>query len=831
MRLNIIERTEVMGLERLKDESKIIHDGPITIATGKSRKETSWKNREMLWSDLLDKLSGTTRTRETLAEYKKMTKSQQDAIKDVGGFVGGTLKGGRRKADAVVWRQVLTLDADFVQGDLWSSIEMLCDYCCAIYSTHKHSQDYPRLRLVIPLSRPVTPDEYPAIGRRIAADLGIDMFDDTTYEPARLMYWPSTSADGEFIFKHQDAPWLDPDEVLARYPDWRDPSYWPESSRVQQGRKKLADKQGDPTEKPGVIGAFCRTYSVEEAIENFLSEVYEECGDGRYSYILGSCAGGLVVYDNGKFVYSHHGTDPVGGKLVNAFDLVRIHRFGEKDEDVEPGTPVVALPSYTAMQEFCLADDQVRMTLGSEKLASAQSEFGDELEDDQSKEWLKNLEYTKKGELSPSLANLVLILRNDPNLRGIAYNAFYGTVVVRERLPWRKPSDWKGPIWSDEDDSSLRVYLEKVYNLYTPQKLNDALAAVSHERAFHPVRDYLKALDEWDGIPRLEELMIDYLGAEDTAYVRAVTRKTLVAAVARVMTPGIKFESMLVLAGPQGIGKSTLFARLGGKWFTDSLSMADMKDKTAAEKLQGSWVLEVGELSGIKKAEVETVKSFLSRQVDKYRPAFGRRTVEHPRQCIIVGSTNADMGFLRDSTGNRRFWPVRVAGVDADRAPWAINAYTVDQIWAEAQECWRSGEDLYLVGGVAAEAIEQQKLAMEADERVGMIKEYLEMLLPEDWENKSLSERRQFIHSNDLTPSGTVERDRVCIAEIWSELFCRDVITARRFEIDEVHSLMNQIDGWERYRGNKDGKLKFPIYGVQRAYVNKKIVKTVVADS
>ena len=811
-----------------KKELKIERDGPITIATGKSRKETAWKNREMLWSDLLGKLSETTRTRETLAEYKKMAKSQQDIVKDVGGFVGGTLKGGRRKADAVVWRQVLTLDADFVQGDLWSSIEMLCDYGCSIYSTHKHSPENPRLRLVIPLARPVTPDEYPAIGRRVAADFGIDMFDDTTYEPARLMYWPSTSADGEFVFQYQDAPWLDPDEVLARYPDWRDPSYWPESGRVQQNRKKLADKQGDPTEKPGVIGAFCRTYSVEEAIDTFLPDVYEECGGGRYSYILGSCAGGLVVYDNGKFVYSHHGTDPVGGKLVNAFDLVRIHRFGEKDEDVEPGTPVVALPSYIAMQEFCLADDEVKLTMGSEKLANAQAEFGDDdgLEDDQGKEWLKDLEYTKKGELSPTLANLVLILRNDPNLSGIAYNAFYGTVVAREKLPWRKPSDWKGPIWSDEDDSSLRVYLENVYNLYTPQKLNDALAAVSHERVFHPVKDYLNGLGDWDGIPRLEELLIDYLGADDTAYVRVVTRKTLVAAVARVMNPGCKFDCMLVLCGPQGIGKSTLFQKLGGKWFTDSLSMNDMKDKTAAEKLQGSWILEVGELAGIKKAEVEAVKSFLSRQTDKYRPAFGRRTVEHPRQCIIVGSTNADTGFLRDSTGNRRFWPVQVRGKEPNRAPWALNDYTVWQVWAEALEAWKAGEELFLTGDVAREALEQQKLAMENDERLGLIKEYLDRLLPENWEEMSLSERRQFIHGTEFgTAEGTVERDRVCVAEIWSELFCKELAMAKRFEIDEIHSLMQQIDGWGKYSGNRDGKSKFRLYGVQRAYI-----KTPVAD-
>lgn len=755
-----------------------------------------------------------------------MSKSQQGNVKDVGGFVGGTLKGGRRKADAVVWRQVLTLDADYVQGSLWDAISALCDFACCIYSTHSHSDSSPRIRWVIPLARPVTPEEYAAVGRRVAADMGIDMFDDTTYEPHRLMYWPSCSADGDWVFEYQDEPWLDPDQVLARYQDWRDPSQWPESSRVEKRRKKLADKQGDPLGKPGVIGAFCRTYSVEKVIEKFLEDVYEPCGEGRYTYTPGSTAGGLVVYDEGKFVYSHHGTDPVSGLLVNSFDLVRLHKFGELDEDAEPGTPTVKLPSYLRMQEFCLADERVRVTLGEEKLSEAAADF-----EESDKSWLKQLEYDKKGEIVASLANLVLILRNDPNLQGVAYNAHKGAIALLEPVPWRKPEDWQGTEWGDDDDSSLRVYIEKVYNVWSPTKLNDALVTVSRERSFHPIKNYLNELPEWDGIPRLETLLIDYLGADDTPYVRAVTRKTFTAAVARVMRPGVKFDYMLVLIGPQGIGKSTLFAKMGGEWFSDSLSMADMKDKTAAEKLQGYWVLEIGELVGLKKIEVEAVKSFLSRQRDVYRPAYGRRTVEHPRQCIIVGSTNTDTGFLRDSTGNRRFWPVQVRGREPGRDPWALNEYVVEQLWAEALQLWKAGEELYLTGGIAKEAIEQQKLAMESDERLGLIREFLEMPLPEDWEERSLGDRRAYIHGTDFgkEEEGTVERDRVCVAEIWSELFQKDLATAKRYEIDEIHGLMSQIEGWEKYTGNKAGKLRFPLYGMQRAYI--KMVKTSDADA
>ena len=187
-----------------------------------------------MYSALVEKLSQTTRTPETYAEYKKMSKTDRDRIKDVGGFVGGSLKEGRRKAENVQNRTLLTLDLDYVDGDIWSSIELLYDFSVCMYSTHTHAPDNQRLRLVIPLARPALPDEYQAIARMIANDIGIDQFDDTTYEPCRLMYWPSTSSDGEYVFKVQDLEWLNPDEVLSRYAfGWQDVSYWPESSRAK----------------------------------------------------------------------------------------------------------------------------------------------------------------------------------------------------------------------------------------------------------------------------------------------------------------------------------------------------------------------------------------------------------------------------------------------------------------------------------------------------------------------------------------------------------------------------------------------------------------------
>ena len=789
-------------------EPKLKHDGVLTIATGRSRKEMNWKNREMLWSELVDKLSSTTRTYETYEEYKKLSKSKKDEVKDVGGFVGGTLKEGRRKADNVVWRQIVTLDADFVKGDLWAGVETMFGYGCVMYSTHSHSPKAPRLRLVIPLKRAVTPDEYGAVSRRIAADLGIDFFDDTTYEPHRLMYWPSTSSDGEFIFKVLDEEWVDPDEILARYEDWRDSSYWPESSRTKENRKRLAERQGDPKEKPGVVGAFCRTYSVVDVIEKFLQDVYSPCENpNRYTYIPGSSAGGLVIYENGDFAYSHHGTDPISGKLCNAFDLVRLHKFGELDEEAKEGTPVNKLPSYLSMQELAREDLEVKKTIASERMASASEDFNEE-------DWQVNLEINNKGELKNTLTNIILILRHDPQLNSIFYNELREGVDVEGDVPWKRLKSG----WNKTDEASLAGYIDLNYNLYSPGKLKEAVLKVAVERSRHPVKDYLLNLPKWDGIKRVDTLLVKYLGAEDNIYTREATRKTLVAAVARTMNPGIKFDTVLVLNGPQGIGKSTLFSKLGGKFFSDSLSISDMRDKTAAEKLQGYWILEIGELAGIRKIDEETLKSFLSRQDDKFRASYGYSVEDHPRQCIIVGTTNQEAGFLRDITGGRRFWPVKTPG-DTKLKPWDID--DVDQVWSEVMEYYHQGESLILSNKAEEFANAAQVDALESDDREGVVREYLDMLLPTNWDDMDLYARRSFIRGDEFSDNviGTVRREQVCTMEIWCELFGKEATAMRKIDSYEINAIMRKIDGWEKYTGNKQGNAKVPLYGIQRIYV------------
>ncbi|WP_422389188.1 VapE domain-containing protein [Clostridium baratii] len=786
---------------------KIKYDGQIAIAMGKSKKETHWKNKTLMWSELVEKLSNTTRTPESTAEYKKMSKTEKDKVKDVGGFVGGTLKNGRRKAENVANRTLLTLDLDYVVGDVWASIELLYDFSVAMYSTHTHTADNQRLRLVIPLERPVLPDEYQAIARKVADDLGIDQFDDTTYEPSRLMYWPSTPCDGDYVFKVQDEKWLNPDEVLESYTfGWQDVSYWPESSRARAKLNKAISKQEDPLTKKGIIGAFCRTYSITTAIEEFLKDIYVPGVDEtRYTYAEGSTTGGVVIYDD-KFSYSHHGTDPTSGILCNAFDLVRIHKFGDLDEgSTATGSK---LPSFKKMGEFAAADSKVKVQIGKEKLESAKEEF-DIVENEDNKNWLTELDFNEKGTLKNTPNNFVLILNNDENLKGkIAINEFSNRICVLGKLPWRKENDLSD--WSDEDDSSLRIYISKIWEIQSKQNCEDALKQTVKANSYHPVRDYLNSLS-WDGVSRIDTLLIDYMGAEDNEYTRFVTRKWLCGAVARIFVPGIKFDYMLVLTGAQGIYKSTFFNYLSKGWFTDSIQ--DVEGNQAIEKLMNSWIIEFGELQAFSKAESNAIKRFITSQEDRTRLAYAKRTSYLKRQCVFAGTTNKSE-FLKDDTGDRRYWPVNVKAEGRIKDVREDLPKEVDQIWAEAIHFWRDLKEP-LAPNKEQEALAkiEQEDHREVNEKEGLIIKYLDTLLPENWENMDLYRKRSFLQGADVI-EGRIKRDKVCSIEVWCECYEKNKADMKKSDSIEINNILNRLKGWSK----ATKRIRFKEYGMQRYF-------------
>jgi predicted P-loop ATPase len=795
---------------------RLNNDFSIDLATAHSRIAKKWRNRHWLWSELLQRCSETKRTGETAAEYARMSKEEQSNVKDVGGFVGGYLSGGIRKNANVMYRTVATLDIDYGTVNVWDDFTMAFGFAAMIYSTHKHSSKTPRYRLVFPLSRQVSPAEYEPLCRKIAAEIGIDLFDDTTYELPRLFYWPSTSKDADFVFDYQDGPACDVDAILSQYVDYKDVSAWPLSSREGDVIAHEIKKQGDPTEKPGVIGAFCRAYSIEDAIDNFLSDKYEKTGhDGRYTYKLGSVAGGLVCYE-GKFAYSHHETDPASKQLCNAFDLCRVHLFGAQDEGSR-ALDVTRKPSYAAMQEFAAKDKAVKLLMARERAQAAADDFDGlddaELPEDYNDEWKAELEYTKSGKLLCNIANIILILENDPALAGhIVHDLFTGMDSAKDGLPWNKNANQ----WTDTDDANLRVWLEKHYDITGKEKIADALTAVLTRHSYHPIRDYLNGLT-WDGVPRLDRIIIDYMGAEDSELNRAMSRKHFVAAVARVFNPGCKYDYCLIMSGAEGIGKSTLLRVMGGKWFNDSITT--LEGKEGMEQLRRAWVVELGELSSIKRSDVEQVKAHLSKQVDIYRAAYARRVLEHPRQCVFCGTTNEAL-FLKGDTGNRRFWVIPVVAELRKYRDWskAIRRDR-DQLWAEAVHYYKQGEPLYLSEELEAQAKQRQQDFNDDndDPIVAMLDKYLNTLLPVNWDTMDIQARRSYLRDPDpLQAEGTVKRDKVCAAEFICEQLGKDMADKDyKYLCRRVSKMIGDRPEWERVSSTKHAA---KLYGTQRGF-------------
>ena len=776
------------------------YDRKITISAGSSRRATAWQPQTLLISELWARLQTPARGAEPLAEYLSMKKAQQDDLKDVGGFMAGTLSGPRRKASNVTGRDILTLDLDNIPAggtdDVLRRVDGLgCGYC--IYSTRKHSPAAPRLRVLLPLDRTVSADEYEPLARKMAEYIGLELMDPTTFEASRLMYWPSCCSDSQYIYAWQDKPLLSADGLLAQYADWHDCTLWPQVPGAMS-LPRLAVKQGDPETKKGVVGAFCRTYDIYRAMDDLIPGIYEpvESTPGRYTYTGGSTTGGAVVYDNGKFLYSHHATDPCSGKLVNAFDLVRLHRFGDKDDEAQPGTPINRLPSYQAMCELAVADKDVAALMSQERYQEAVQDFEcvTAANDEAPANWMSKLAVSAQTGLpKATIDNVWIILEHDPLLKGkFAVNLFAGRGEVLGALPWDDRTQRRP--WDDNDNQGLYWYLERYHHITGSGKIDGALSLHSTAHAFNEVQDYLKGL-KWDGMPRLDTLFIDYLGAADTPYTRAVTRKAFAAAATRAMAPGSKYDTMLILAGPQGIGKSTLLDKMSRGWFNDSIRTFEGKE--ASELLQGVWLVEVAELDAFRRTDIARIKQFLSLRSDRFRAAYGRHVKELPRCCVFFGTTNTKE-YLQDRTGNRRFWPVDVGIREATKSVWRDLPGEVDQLWAEAVVRWQMGEPLFLSGELEAAAREMQEAHREAGAREGIILDFIGRQVPDDWQKWSLDRRRMFWAGPVQGDIKLVDRDRVCALEVWCEALDGKQKEMRYADAAEINSVIEAAARWKK---------------------------------
>lgn len=791
------------------------------ISTAGNRKALQWQNSAILWSEFVEKLKTPTRSTETLEEYMRLPKPQRDELKDVGGFVGGTLTGGRRKPACVEGRDLITLDMDNIPaGGTDDILRRVGGLGCAaaVYSTRKHAGYAPRLRVIIPLDRTATADEYVPAGRKLASLVGMEFCDPTTFEVHRLMYWPSCCADSQYVFEAYDNPFCSLDGLLGMYEDWRNVSEWPQVPGVDAIERRRLAKQEDPTAKKGIIGAFCRTYTITQAMDRFIPGMYEETTTpGRYTYTGGSTVGGAIVYDGDLFLYSHHATDPCSGQLVNAFDLVRLHMYGDRDAEAKEGTPVNKLPSFVAASKLAMEDKPVADRMAQERFEAAQQAFTAPCEtptdagDDYDLSWLGRLAVDGNGKYKSTINNVVLILENDPLLKGkIVTDEFAGCGMILGRVPWSESAEKRR--WRDVDDAGIYNYVELFYGITGKEKMDNALLLVSAQNKINDVKRYLQEL-KWDGVKRLDTLLSVYLGAEDNAYTRAVMRKSLCAAVARAVVGGVKYDYMPIFVGPQGIGKSTFLAILGKEWFSDSLTTFEGKE--AAELIQGTWINEIGELTAFSKQETQVIKQFLSKQHDIYRAAYGRRTDKYPRRCVFFGTSN-DAEFLKDVTGNRRFWPVDVGVHPAQKSVWEDLPKEVDQIWAEAYVYWALGEPLLLSKELEEMAAKQQDEHRETSGKEGIILDFLERKIPTNWDSLNVQQRRQFWNGNLMLPEGTslVDREKVCAVEIWVECFGTDAKYMKRQDSNEIIAALSAIGGWKRIKSTG----RFGPYGIQKGF-------------
>lgn len=788
------------------------------ISIAGSRKATFWPKTDMLWSDFTERLKTPIRSPETYAEYLTMNKSQQAELKDVGGFVGGTFLHDRRKASYVEGRDLVTLDMDNIpNGGTDDVLKRVGGLMCGavVYSTRKHSAYAPRLRVVIPLDRTVSADEYEPIARKLAGILGVEFCDPTTFDASRLMYWPSCCSDGEYIYQVYDHPFCSADGILQMYGDWRNIAEWPQVPGADAIEKRRLARQENPLEKQGIVGAFCRTYTIPEAMAKFIPGIYEETGvPGRYTYTGGSTQGGAVVYDGDVFLYSHHATDPCSGQLVNAFDMVRLHKYGHQDDMAKPDTPTNRLPSFASMLRTAQEDPATkRMHLHDQFGASpdpvAQADVSENPEGNDDG-WLDLLELDSKGFVKKTINNVTTVLEHDPVLKGkVVVDEFAACGLLMGPVPWDPYAEKRR--WTDVDDAGFYRYMESRYGITGRDKLDAGLLIVSNDHKINDVREYLLGLS-WDNVKRLDTVFIDYLGAEDNLYTRTVTRKSLTAAVARALEGGVKFDYMTILAGDQGIGKSTLLATLGKDWFSDSLTTFEGKE--AAELIQGTWINEIGELTAMTKQETNAVKQFLSKTHDIYRAAYGRRTEKYPRRCVFFGTSNDDE-FLKDYTGNRRFWPVDVGLHTPIKSVWEDLPGEVDQIWAEAVKAYRLGEKLYLPKDVEVLAKEQQEAHRESLSKEGIIREFLNKKIPKNWYSLDILARRQFLNGNlKVDESELVMRWRVCSGEIWQECLGSDIKYMKRTDSIEINNIMRNMQGWKRDRSSQ----RYGDYGTQRGF-------------
>lgn len=780
-----------------------------TLSVAGSSASLKWSTIRYTWDDFLERLNRDIRSTETMRDFDRLDRTARANLKDVGGYMAGELSGARRLKSAVLSRSMITLDVDYADSLFPVEFETRFPGVAAvIYNTRSDREKSRRFRVVTPFAEEVQDAaQYEAAARKMAELLGIDLFDPTTFQAERMMYWQSLSSDQPKVFEVFEGEPISAEYLLSLYgnnEEWRDIRNWAFKSDQEKETRAIVSKAmaQNPREKAGLVGAFCRAYSVPAAIEKYLSDVYEIApGNDRYTYKAGHSVGGMIVFDD-LFCFSYHSTDPIAdGHAYNAYDLVRVHKFGHLGKE----------DSTKEMNKLVCADKEcVKDMVTPDADLDDFDDYGDAVKSDSTEEVTELVwDLDGKGNKQVTVNNFVNAFKSDPLLNGLlAYDMLKETIVFT-RPSFTAKGSKKGDLVNDTDISIIKGRIERMHGIYNDAKLNDAIEQVSSDNAFHPIKLYLESLT-WDGVPRIDTFLVDYMGAEDNAYTREAFRKMLLAAVTRIYEPGRKFDTALVFYSEQGVGKSTLIQRLSKGWFNDSLT--NLSGKESYEAIQFAWLVELAELSALRKSDVEAVKNFISKREDTYRGAYARRVKTHKRQCVFFGSTNDDE-FLKDATGNRRFFPVSVKRTRKTRIIFEPEFDAiVDQLWAEAMEGYMLGEALTLSDEAEAIAGGTREEFTERTPIQGLIEEYLDRLFPADYEDRFLAQRLDFLNG-DLGEEGTETKNSFSLIELWTEALGRRKDEYTVVKARELSNAVKALKGWKR-----DKQARQKIYGPQVIY-------------
>lgn len=756
----------------------------LAIATAPSRNSKHWKQGEIDWDDVVGWLA------------------TPDDKKESGNYLFGTLKptqdncNGKpctnlhRNNAGLLTRSALTIDVDYPGPAFLEDFQLLSDFTYIVHTTYSSTPSNPRYRVIIPTDREMAPDEYHSAVVALCERYGSEQFDPASRKPAQYMFRPAAQDPSFFRSWHNDGPLLVVDDLLDEFVE--------DLSTLDMPRVNSTKR--NPFEIDGVVGAFNRAYDDFQLLIDAYELPYEPDGD-RWHLVGARSVAGMGKMADG-LVFSHHSHDPAFGVACTAFDLVRLHRYGELDEGGPEKTPVNRRKSYTAMLDDASVDARVIAEIVG-------VDFSVDLDDGTpppTDAWKVGLRLRPRtGEFLDCVHNWDLVSQNDPVFQLLYYNDMTMNVETSGDLPWRSVEQGSAA-FTVFDRQALMMYLEREYGYRPTIGLTDVLVNTKAlERWVNPVKDYLETLT-WDGQPRVETCLP---GVHPTSYTRMVARKSMVAAVARMFDPGVKWDHTLVLYGGEGLGKTWWINKVFRGY--DS-TLGKITDKDTLLIMHRSWIMLADEGHSLKKADVDVQKEFLTRTSDVFRMPYDRETVAHKRRFVFWSTTNDEI-FLRRQEGNRRFLIVH----SEEKVDFTgLTSDYIDQLWAEAVHLYQEGELLYLEEHESLLAKEERERFTEEDNLTGLTQEFLDTPVPDNWDWMSPDSRRQWMmEAADGFVKGTQRQEMTCSTQIWVEMMGNPIGRRDRAGLLEITNTLKRMPGWTMLQGRH----RVPNYGPQVVFV------------